>query len=64
MGEFFKTVMGRKFYDADVPRLATALEKIAAQMERANTLQEKKFKLDERLTKLQIREANESRASK
>ncbi len=64
MGEFFKTVMGRKFYDADVPRLTTALEKIATQLERANALQEKKFKLDERLTKLQIREANESRSSK
>lgn len=29
MPEFFQTVMGRKFYESDVPRIASALEKIA-----------------------------------
>jgi hypothetical protein len=27
--EFFKTIMGRRFYEGDVPRIAKALEKIA-----------------------------------
>ena len=31
--EFFQTMMGRKFYDADVPRIANALERIATAME-------------------------------
>lgn len=31
--EFFQTMMGRKFYEADVPRIAKALERIAAALE-------------------------------
>lgn len=31
--EFFQTMMGRKFYDADVPRIANALERIATALE-------------------------------
>lgn len=33
MTEFFKTLMGRKFYEADVPRLVNALERIADALE-------------------------------
>jgi hypothetical protein len=32
--EFFQTIMGRKFYEADVPRALKALERIAAALER------------------------------
>lgn len=32
--EFFQTVMGRKFYEADVPRALKALERIADALER------------------------------
>ena len=32
MAEFFKTIMGRKFYEADVPRIAKALEDIAKKL--------------------------------
>ena len=31
--EFFQTHMGRKFYEADVPRIANALERIATALE-------------------------------
>lgn len=31
--EFFQTPMGRKFYEADVPRIAKALEKLAQRSE-------------------------------
>ena len=34
--EFFQTMMGRKFYDADVPRLLAVLERIAAALEEGN----------------------------
>jgi hypothetical protein len=30
---FFQTQMGRKFYEADVPRLVKALERIATALE-------------------------------
>jgi hypothetical protein len=42
MTEFFATMMGRKFYEGDVPRLVRALEKIAAEMKRANDIAEGK----------------------
>ena len=32
--EFFQTIMGRKFYEADVPRALRALERIADALER------------------------------
>lgn len=33
MIEFFQTVMGKKFYESDVPRIAKALERIASALE-------------------------------
>jgi len=63
MSDFYRTTMGRKFYEADLPRLIEVLEKIGKQMESANQLQEKKFKLEEKLTRLQIKNLNESSKS-
>tara|TARA_B100000579_G_C22302853_1_gene607967 strand:+ start:179 stop:364 length:186 start_codon:yes stop_codon:yes gene_type:complete len=57
MSEFFRTQMGRKFYDADIPQLVKVLERIATQMERKNKLDEKKWQLEEKLQKLSLREA-------
>ena len=34
--EFFNTMMGRKFYEADVPRITKALERIADALENQN----------------------------
>jgi len=64
MSDFFRTVMGRKFYEADIPKLTNALERIANQMEVANKLEEKKMLLNEKLAKLQMKEINENRGSK
>ena len=36
MPHFHETLRGRKFYEADVPRLIAALERIASQLEIAN----------------------------
>jgi len=58
MSEFFRTQMGRKLLDGDLPKLVNVLERIAIQMEKKNTLEEKRFRLDEKLRKLQIKEAN------
>lgn len=38
--EFFQTVMGRKFYERDIPQLIKQLEKIGAELERSNDLKE------------------------
>ena len=58
MSEFFRTQMGRKLIDGDIPNLVKVLERIAVQMEKSNKLEEKKFILEERIQKLTIRESN------
>jgi len=58
MSEFFRTAMGRKLIDGDIPNLVKVLERIAIQMEKKNKLEEKKFILEERIQKLSIRESN------
>jgi hypothetical protein len=60
MNEFHRTPMGRKFYEADLPKLVSVLEKIANQMEESNKLDEKRFMLEEKLMKRQLKELNES----
>jgi hypothetical protein len=59
MSEFYRTTAGRKFYETDMPKLIAALEKIAIKMDESNKLEEKKFKLEEKLMKRQIKELNE-----
>ncbi len=59
MSEFFRTSMGRKYYESDIPKLTSVLEKIANQMELSNKIEEKKFRLDEKVKKLQIKDINE-----
>jgi hypothetical protein len=59
MSEFFRTSMGRKYYESDIPKLTSVLERIANQMELSNKIEEKKFRLDEKIKKLQIKDINE-----
>jgi hypothetical protein len=59
MSEFLRTSMGRKLLEKDIPKLASVLERIADQMEIKNKLEEKKFRLDEKIKKLQIKDINE-----
>ncbi len=59
MSEFLRTTMGRKLLEKDIPKLSSALERIADQMEIKNKLEEKKFRLDEKIKKLQIKDINE-----
>ena len=60
MSEFFRTQMGRKLIDGDIPKLVNVLERIAVQLERKNKLEEKKFVLEERVQKLTIKEAKKN----
>lgn len=60
MNDFYRTPMGRKYYESDLPRLIEALEKIGKHMQDSNRLEEKKFKLEEKLNKLKIKKINES----
>lgn len=59
MSEFFRTSMGRKYYESDIPKLTSVLERIANQMELSNKIEEKKFRLDEKIKRLQIKDINE-----
>lgn len=60
MNDFHRTPMGRKFYESDLPKLVSVLEKIANKMEESNKLDEKRFKLEEKLMRRQLKELNES----
>tara|TARA_R100000908_G_C3721101_1_gene123825 strand:- start:780 stop:965 length:186 start_codon:yes stop_codon:yes gene_type:complete len=60
MSEFFRTQMGRKLIDSDIPNLVNVLERIATQLERKNKLDEKKFLLEERIQRLTIKEAKKN----
>lgn len=35
MIQFFQSMMGKKFYESDIPRLIAALERIATALEKA-----------------------------
>ena len=59
MENFFRTQMGRKLIEGDVPKLVKVLERIADQLETANIRENKKFVLNEKLSKLKIKEINE-----
>lgn len=50
--KFFQTVMGKKFFEGDVPRLVRALERIAKSLEQKEPLEPKDFN-----TKVQQRAA-------
>jgi hypothetical protein len=60
MPDFHRTAIGKKFYESDLPSLVNALEKVAKQMEIQNIREEKKFKLDEKIMKLKLKNLNES----
>ena len=60
MSEFFRTQMGRKLLDGDIPKLVNVIERIANKLERKNKLEERKYILEERVQKLTIKEANKN----
>ena len=58
MKDFYRTAAGRRIFESDIPALIEALQKISTQLEKANELGEKKRRVEEKLQRLQIREAN------
>lgn len=46
--EFYKTTLGRKYYEVDVPRLVAAMEKIAKNLEDFNTRDKKTLKVEKK----------------
>lgn len=42
--EFHKTLMGKKFYDGDLPRLIESINRLTAALEKSNALKEKSIK--------------------
>ncbi len=59
MNDFQKTPIGRKFYESDIPRLILALEKIATKLDESNKLEERRFKLEEKLIRSKIKNVSE-----
>jgi len=59
MKDFYRTAVGKKFFDVDIPTFITALKDIAESLKQLNLREEKKVKLDEKLKKIQIREAKD-----
>lgn len=60
MNDFFKTMMGQKFYTADVPRLIKALEKIGNELESQNKINARLNKIEERLKIQQFKNLKEN----
>ena len=58
MKDFYRTAAGRRFFESDIPALIEALQKISTQLEKANEVGEQKRRVEEKLQRLQIREAN------
>jgi hypothetical protein len=56
MNDFFKTIMGRKLFESDIPDLIKSLNSLSKELKTLNERQEKMFKLDEKLKRLQIKE--------
>jgi hypothetical protein len=56
MNDFMKTAMGRKFLEGDMPELIKALNSLSSELKKLNEREERKFKIDERLKRLQIKE--------
>lgn len=48
MEDFAKTRRGTKFFDLDLPKIASQLERIAEQLERKNQIEEKRLVLEQK----------------
>lgn len=64
MRDFLRTIAGRKFIEGDIPRIASALEKIAAQLEQENIRENKRFLFEQKMAKKNFNLLNEDKDSK
>lgn len=48
MIEFFQTMMGKKYYEHDIPKIAKQLQRIADALEKQNQLKEKEMSSNEK----------------
>ena len=58
MKDFYRTAAGRRFFETDLPDLIKALQNISLNLEKSNEREEKRRRVEEKVQKLQIREAN------
>lgn len=49
MDDFSKSRRGTKFFDLDLPKIASQLERIAEAMERKNLIEEKRLLLEQKM---------------
>ena len=55
---FFQTVLGKRFFEGDVPRIANALTGIHQEMSRANDLKEQELKGESSLIPIKVISGN------
>ena len=58
--EFYKTSMGRKYYEVDVPKIIDALLRIANALDEQNSAAKQKLKEDKKLLKEIEKKINQS----
>jgi hypothetical protein len=67
MSDFYRSAAFKKFIESDMPKIAEALTRISRQLEVLNEREERKAKLDEKLTtariKSQIKGLHESKGN-
>jgi hypothetical protein len=67
MSDFYRSAAFKKFIEGDMPKIAEALTRISRQLEVLNEREERKAKLDEKLTtariKSQIKGLHESKGN-
>lgn len=56
MRDFYRTIAGRKFFDADVPELVRTLKDIAIEFKNANELKRKELKIKEKMMIKELKE--------
>ena len=59
--EFYKTSIGKKFYENDLPALIQSLNKLSEAIESQNSLTEELVKENKRLRALKTKQLNESK---
>ena len=59
-GDFHKTLMGKKFYEADLPGLVKSLNRLSEAIETQNVINEKLLKENKKENAIKAKQLNEN----
>jgi len=60
-GDFHKTLMGKKFYEADLPGLIKSLNRLSEALEESNVINEKLLKENKKENIIKTKQLNENK---